>query len=553
MPQINLFNFKQIPINNKLFYSTDIIEKDGVPFLSIQNDEKLCSNLREKFDFYELYTDSSSFTSIPLSKLMRSFQILENNKTGDFDSVLNLIKPRYAPYLESLEFMKRENKIGYHDLWYLFPKDQEVSFQRHQQTIAGKVLKTKYTKNGFEITLRTIKLIGNGRFISNKTTIEIDPYPDLNPIDKLPCVKLSESNKAAFNKRAQKVLQFASGTHYLDLNGKINITESWVGTQSIETKERVIVDVTLCENIPFSPISYLSSALIEFLSPEDHHLIDPHVWCFSLQRFKKWGEVCVDFLSPIVFNEKAFDLLVIDPKIKTLLTIILIHRSQSPFVDIVQNKGGGSLVLFSGPPGIGKTLTAEAICERLKKPLYVVSVAELGTSSENVEQNLERVLFLSKKMQALLLIDEADVFLEQRSTNSIERNAMIAVFLRLLEYHSGDVFLTSNRVDDFDPAIKSRINLHIQLPSLDQETRAQIWMNLLTTASNQVPFVPIDPKLISEFSRIELNGRDIKHIINHALIFHHHHVQTANGESVLTFDSFLRQALNLAQHLTKKQ
>jgi SpoVK/Ycf46/Vps4 family AAA+-type ATPase len=55
-----------------------------------------------------------------------------------------------------------------------------------------------------------------------------------------------------------------------------------------------------------------------------------------------------------------------------------------------------------------------------------------------------------------MLIDEADIFLEKRSTEDIERNAVVGTFLRLLEYYDGVLFLTTNRVHNFDEAFYSR-------------------------------------------------------------------------------------------------
>ncbi|KAJ7099777.1 hypothetical protein C8R44DRAFT_642185 [Mycena epipterygia] len=72
-------------------------------------------------------------------------------------------------------------------------------------------------------------------------------------------------------------------------------------------------------------------------------------------------------------------------------------------------------------------------------------------------------------MDAAVLIDEADVFLEERGTASIERNAMVAVFLRQLEYFQRVLFLTTNRVKQFNPAFQSRIHLSCNLLCSEKE------------------------------------------------------------------------------------
>ena len=68
------------------------------------------------------------------------------------------------------------------------------------------------------------------------------------------------------------------------------------------------------------------------------------------------------------------------------------------------------------------------------EPLYVVGAADLGTAASHVDQALSKILKISATWGAVVLIDEADVFLEERALHHIERNAMVAVFLRHLEY-----------------------------------------------------------------------------------------------------------------------
>jgi hypothetical protein len=93
-------------------------------------------------------------------------------------------------------------------------------------------------------------------------------------------------------------------------------------------------------------------------------------------------------------------------------------------IDVVANKGGASIFLLHGPPGCGKTLTAEAISELLEKPLYIVTAGDLGITASEVEKSLGSVLDLCSTWDALVLIDEADLFLEARKSTEIERNAL---------------------------------------------------------------------------------------------------------------------------------
>jgi hypothetical protein len=69
----------------------------------------------------------------------------------------------------------------------------------------------------------------------------------------------------------------------------------------------------------------------------------------------------------------------------------------------------------------------------LQKPIYSVSAGELGTTSTDLAQKLTAIFSVVPVWGAVVLIDEADVFLEKRSTASIERNAIVSSFLRQLE------------------------------------------------------------------------------------------------------------------------
>lgn len=81
-----------------------------------------------------------------------------------------------------------------------------------------------------------------------------------------------------------------------------------------------------------------------------------------------------------------------------------------------------------------------------------------------------------------LLLDEADVFLELFSLHDAHRNALVSVFIRELEYYKGIMFLTTNRVNQMDNAIASRIHLPLKYKSLGLDARGDIWESFLNKA-----------------------------------------------------------------------
>jgi SpoVK/Ycf46/Vps4 family AAA+-type ATPase len=111
----------------------------------------------------------------------------------------------------------------------------------------------------------------------------------------------------------------------------------------------------------------------------------------------------------------------------------------------VTGKGRGLTVLLHGPPGTGKTLTAECISERQQRPLYTVGCGDLGTEPLELERRLKEIFSYAVSWKAILLMDEADIFLQERDIQNVNRNALVSIFLRELEYFDGILFLTTNR------------------------------------------------------------------------------------------------------------
>jgi ATP-dependent 26S proteasome regulatory subunit len=86
-------------------------------------------------------------------------------------------------------------------------------------------------------------------------------------------------------------------------------------------------------------------------------------------------EFFVEDLKEIEWNTRCFDDLVLDPAIKKTVQALVSTHSQKreSFDDIVKGKGMGLVCVLHGPPGVGKTLTAECVAEFVKRPLYMVS------------------------------------------------------------------------------------------------------------------------------------------------------------------------------------
>jgi hypothetical protein len=235
--------------------------------------------------------------------------------------------------------------------------------------------------------------------------------------------------------------------------------------------------------------------------------VHPHVWVFDLQKHEH-VLIHVQNLEPYVYDTGAADKLVLDKDTKELLHI-LVEGSAEVMEDIVAGKTGGTIVIATGPPGTGKTLSAEVFAEKIERPLYVVQCSQLGTDEEKIEKSLQLVLERATRWRAILLIDEADVYVHERGSD-IQQNAIVGVFLRVLEHYRGVLFLTSNRDTIIDDAIMSRATARIRYAYPSTEQLKAIW----TVLSKQYN-VAMSPQLIGSISNdmAGISGRNVKNLL----------------------------------------
>jgi len=267
------------------------------------------------------------------------------------------------------------------------------------------------------------------------------------------------------------------------------------------------------------------------LTDEDLLLTPTVVFGFSFND-KVWLEFNVEKIQDIDWNEDAFDNLVLPHGHKYLLqSLVEAHHKEIGFDDFIKGKGHGLVVNLFGPPGVGKTFSAEATSELVRRPLYVVGGGDLGTNAGSLDMALERIFDVATAWKAIVLIDEADVFLEQRSMHDLERNAMVAVFLRHVEYYRGILFLTTNRVKAFDEAFLSRIHVALHFRDLSQESKIQVWKAFISKIGASAS---ITPEQICTLAMRDVNGRQIKNAARTA-----HSLAVGKGEQV-TFEHLVQ-------------
>lgn len=378
----------------------------------------------------------------------------------------------------------------------------------------------------------------NGKgFVRGTVNVRIPNYETKRPVQDFSIRPLTASDdlktyEERGKRTAEKLLKPFVAYHKGNM-----VRVDWSGDTFYEATGRVMVDVSGMQMVDNSYNHYWGIARhrdentaldIEELSASDFICMSPFVYGFSF-RTKVWGEMLLENLSDVNFRKDSFDQLVLDSDIKKLIRILV--SSPSKGRDFVDGKGGGCIFLLEGEPGCGKTFTAEATAEVMQRPLYSVSVGELGTSADDLDQRLRLILEIASRWNAVLLLDECDIFLEARSTADIERNAMVGVFLRLLEYYPGILFLTTNRSEQLDPAVYSRISLPIHYPRLSESSLARVLQNHLTLNGLNWDY-PWLCSLVREAHDLGLNGRQIKNCVRQACAYADHENRKALPEDL---------------------
>ncbi|KAF7679792.1 hypothetical protein GT037_001443 [Alternaria burnsii] len=233
-------------------------------------------------------------------------------------------------------------------------------------------------------------------------------------------------------------------------------------------------------------------------------MLSGKVYGFSLGD-STWGTFSVSRVGKPDWNLNVWGQLVMNARQKELLeSLTLSHgREQSGFDDIIKGKGKGLVGLLLGPPGL---------------PLYVMSCGGLESYAHEINSLLKTYLELASRRNAVLLLDEADVYLAKRNDNDLERNAIISVFPREIEYYTGILILTTNRAQSIDPAFQSRIHFCHHYHRHNTSTRKKIWKTFVEDSrKNPSIHIDISEDGFDELAALNLNGREIKNTMSLAV------------------------------------
>ncbi|KAN0071868.1 P-loop containing nucleoside triphosphate hydrolase protein [Elaphomyces granulatus] len=466
--------------------------------------------------------------------------------------------------------------ISYELAWTFFPKNAVVYSWATNCELLSKVVDTSYKKVNqvsFLVLNCQVIVFDGETFAWKDQELEIPQFDGNRPISELPHYPLAfhadpEGVRARLSARGKKVLDF-QGLTYCNYNGvgiyhedgKKPVKHNVDGrilvdvfgynkhhrTQGVREakdpelqKNRILsIDPTFDDQLPPTGNGTASSAaqssstskrLTEdrqrknkegmLARDEDLKFMSPVLEGFALKN-KIWSvSFYVDDIEPMVWNDEAYDHLVYNEQQKDLvLSFVENHRgTKQSMDDVIKGKGQGLIILLSGPPGTGKTLTAEAVADRTRRPLFYLQAEDLGINVASLGVNIKKVFEMATEWNAVILLDEADVFMAERCPNDIARNELVSIFLRELEYFRGIIFLTTNLYDTIDGAFRSRVSIHLLFSPLLPEARLVLWRKFLQRlppllGEEESPMKDLNEEDLKELAMWDLNGREIKNAI----------------------------------------
>lgn len=463
--------------------------------------------------------------------------------------------------------LTRVNEYKYSKLKGIEDVDDEVPFQIYRKLLnkSPRIIEVGVYRDGVlyageldEIAIRKsmsgpkviafINIISRGSEGYVKGVIGTQIYPKMfvKDLSDLGLVLITDELKAELAEKGKHYVKMTKEPLYCECHGE-SYTQGWMGDDRHRVDSRVMIDPASfkllnprVDNSWYEGSIFSTDNIIgQEVPKESLWMCSPVVYGFSFGN-KIWCKMYAKDITEIQFSENAFEELIIPEKNKDLFIASL--QYDMPSLDSISDKGAGKIFLLYGAPGVGKTMTAESVAEFLRKPLYYVSVGELGVRPEELEKALDNVMRVANSWDAIILLDEVDVFAVKRDGASIERNAMTAIFLRMLERYSGVMFMTTNLLDNLDDAFISRSTAVIKYNDLTANDREKIWNGLLDKVE-KLNTLKVSLELrqdVPEFAEVKLNGRVIKNTVRLA-----YSLALSKGEDLES--KHIRAALELRQ------
>ena len=221
-------------------------------------------------------------------------------------------------------------------------------------------------------------------------------------------------------------------------------------------------------------------------------------------------------LEDVVLNEKTQETLEnlmqqVDKKVASRLVEWGIKDKKS---------GIDARIIFYGPAGTGKTMTAYSLAKSLKRQVLAFDCSKIlsmyvGESEKNVRKIFDTFYELCEKTKSepILLLNEADQFLGARSSGNLTgsdqmHNQMQNIFLEQIEKFRGMLIATTNLLENIDKAFSRRFDYKIEFKKPNQKQREILWQKMLPKSA---PYE--DGFDVKELATYSLTGGQIHLII----------------------------------------
>jgi MoxR-like ATPase len=185
-------------------------------------------------------------------------------------------------------------------------------------------------------------------------------------------------------------------------------------------------------------------------------------------------------------------------------------------------QGRGLFALLAGPPGTGKTMTAQTIAASLGLDLFRISLSEVVSKYVGeTSKNLQRVFARAEEMDAVLLFDEADALFSRRTevkdAHDRYANTDTNHLLQAVEAYGGVALLTTNRKANIDQAFLRRIRYVLDFPKPSATERAELWQRLVGELAGTEVAATLAAPLQRLADSVEATGAQIKYAVLTAL------------------------------------
>lgn len=396
------------------------------------------------------------------SKFKRALTAVIAAERGEFGTISNI---KVAANLMS-RFLAAKNPSG----WLYKETDSGVQpylvtnvslyFPTHRDETPALKIALRYTRAGGADQDRNVTTLDlQPTDVSRKTPEKVL----LNAGFSLETPDLREAYEKELEHFKQVAPKFAEQFRY---NGTPTATDSWHHSR-VQRTSRVILDLA-----PKSRGDIYGEFDSE-ITGEVHELpVMMTLPVFDLQTHD-FITVRAAGLTEYVYDETLSDKLVLPESHRTLMDVLTTEIEEFTG-DFIEDKAAGNVILCQGAPGVGKTLTAEVYSEIIQRPLYSLSTVSLGITPDSVAKALQTVFARAKRWNAVLLLDEADVFVTQRGAD-LTRDAIVAEFLRVMERFDGLMFMTTNLSSVIDEAILSRCAAIVPYSLPDKGNARLVW------------------------------------------------------------------------------